>query len=158
MQNCGIYPCNIPFDVFASTGTLIFDDLVLEYSELIEEEIIEIDEEIVEEIIDELLEEVEEELVEEINVSEENLIITSSSIVDNNWVVYIETNSVNDLVISASGDSNYGLEVDDDLVFNSLKCDNEITPVDVVLEDGTVIPYDVYLKLKRIKEIDVILR
>jgi len=86
IDNCGIYPCNIPFTVVASTGILIFDNLVLEYGEIEEvieeniteeiEEAIEINETI-EEIIDEKIEEViEENITEEI----EEAIVEETSI------------------------------------------------------------------------------
>ncbi|MFH1642031.1 MAG: hypothetical protein ABIC04_03975 [Nanoarchaeota archaeon] len=89
--------------------------------------------------------------------------VQSYPTVGGNWTVEFETSGSANLTISAYSQTTFAeiydnSSTEDDLEFLEVKCNSTILNASVVLEDGTVVPYEVYLKIKRIKEIDEVLR
>ena len=88
-------------------------------------------------------------------VSLEILNVQSYPTVGGNWTVRFNTTGEANLTISAFNGTTYGFEYvggNDDLVFLETRCGDEVLNVSVMI-NGSVVPYDVYLKKKRIEEI-----
>ena len=86
-------------------------------------------------------------------ISLEILNVQSYPTVGGNWTVGFNTTGEANLTISAFNGTTYGFgETGDDLVFLETKCGDEVLNVSVVVNES-VLPYDVYLKKKRIEEI-----
>ena len=89
--------------------------------------------------------------------------VQSYPMVGGNWTVMFNATGAGDLIIRAVNETTFteiydNSATEDDLEFLDVKCGDSVVNVSVVLEDGTVVPYDIYLKIKRIKEIDEMLR
>jgi len=78
--------------------------------------------------------------------------VQSYPTVGGNWTVRFDTVGIADLTISAINDTSFGFGLPDDLKFLELLCGNETQNVSVII-NGEGVPYDIYLKKKRIEEI-----
>ena len=83
--------------------------------------------------------------------------VQSYPTVGGNWTVRFNTTGAANLTITAINGTTYGFDYFNDgivydLEFLELKCGNETLNVSVII-DGAEIPYDIYLKKKRIEEI-----
>lgn len=89
------------------------------------------------------------------NISINILDVQSYPAVGGNWTVKFNTTGTANLTIGAFNGTTYGFDSPNssvDLEFLELKCGGEVRNVSVMI-NGTEIPYDVYLKKKRIEEI-----
>ena len=83
--------------------------------------------------------------------------VQSYPTVGGNWTVEFTTVGTADLTVSAINETSFGFEGgSDDLVFLELECGDETQNVSVMI-NGEEIPYDVYMKKKRIEEIREVL-
>ncbi len=89
--------------------------------------------------------------------------VQSYPMVSDNWTVRFNTTGSANLTIRAVNETTFteiydNSSTENDLEFLEVKCGDSVVNVSVVLEDGTVVPYDIYLKIKRIREIDEVLK
>jgi len=89
--------------------------------------------------------------------------VQSYPMVGGNWTVRFNTTGSGNLTIMAVNSTTFTEVYDDsatldDLEFLEVKCGDAVVNASVVLVDESVVPYDVYVKVKRVKEIDEELR